>query len=324
MDISRASDVVVDTDELFRSEAVEHHASSLRREGQVLRLYPAWVGGAFGVLLTAVAAAGVVVVAVPIRQYAGGPAFIRAEGRTVMTAERSGTVTAVDIEPGKQVASGDVLVRLDDSRERAALASNVWEVERQTRNLLLDLSDENARRALTTLRAEQRFLQSELEARCLRAEQNGVINDVRVRVGQSLSPGEIVATLSDPRSGFSVVALLPGSSRPQIKPGGPLRLELTGYRYAYQRLRIETVRDEIIGPVEARRYLGSDVADALPLTGPVVLVRARLPGETFLAEERHYHLFDGMLGVAEAAVRSERILYLLVPALKSLMGATDE
>ena len=120
------------------------------------------------------------------------------------------------------------------------------------------------------------------------------------------------------------MALLPGHSRPHLLSGGSLRLELDGYRYFYQKLSIESVSDEVVGPVEARRYLGADVSDSLRLEGAVVVVRARLPAATFEVDDRTYRFFDGMSGRAEAPVRSERILHALIPGLRNLWDGWDE
>jgi membrane fusion protein (multidrug efflux system) len=115
--------------------------------------------------------------------------------------------------------------------------------------------------------------------------------------------------------------LLPGQYRPQIRRGMPMRLEISGYKYAYQKLVVGSVGDEVIGPGEAQRYLSPGSADALQVTGPVVIVRARLPRTTFTAEGKTYHYHDGMHGQAEVRVRSERILFALIPALKAAFGS---
>jgi hypothetical protein len=97
-----------------------------------------------------------------------------------------------------------------------------------------------------------------------------------------------------------------------------LRLELRGYQYMYQHLEVTSVSNEVIGPGEARRYLGEEIADAVPLDGPVVLVAARLPSPTFEVEGKVRRYHDGMWGQAEVRVRAERVLVALVPALRVL------
>lgn len=310
--------------EIFRSEAVAHHAAALGRRGSVLRLYPVWTGWAYGLLLLTFVAALVFSAIVHVNEYASGPAVVRVEGRTVLTAVQAGTIVAVAAQPGQRVSTGEVLAWLDDSREHAELDSVLSEIELQTRNLLLDLDNMGARQSLTNLQGSRKLLEREIENRRIRAPHDGVVSDVRARLGQHVAPGEVVLSLTGPESSFTLVALLPGNSRPQLRPGEPLRLELVGYRYSYLRLTIDSVGDEIVGPVEARRYLGSDVTDAMALSGPVVVVKAKLPNATFTNDEREYGFFDGMLGNAEARVRSERILFSVAPALKSLWGRWND
>jgi membrane fusion protein (multidrug efflux system) len=101
-------------------------------------------------------------------------------------------------------------------------------------------------------------------------------------------------------------------------------LELTGFRYAYQRLIIDTVGNEVVGPNEARRFLGQEVADAVTLQGASVIVQAHLPARKFTANGRWHDYHDGMHGIAEARVRSERMVLALVPGLKTVFEGKQE
>jgi hypothetical protein len=120
-----------------------------------------------------------------------------------------------------------------------------------------------------------------------------------------------------------VVILVPGEFRPQLRPGMPIRFEIAGYRYAYQALTVRSVGEDVVGPNEARRYMGPGLADSVTVGGgPVVVVEAALPAETFAAEDKTYRYHNGMSGRAEVRVRSEKILFTLVPGLKALF--TDD
>jgi membrane fusion protein (multidrug efflux system) len=76
---------------------------------------------------------------------------------------------------------------------------------------------------------------------------------------------------------------------------------------------IDSIGSQVIGPEEARRSLGPQIGDALPLSGPVVLVRGHLPARTFESGGREYAFYDGMIGKAEVRVDSDRLLRLLLP-----------
>ncbi len=52
------------------------------------------------------------------------------------------------------------------------------------------------------------------------------------------------------------------------------------------------------------------------LPGSVVLVRGRLSAAEFTVDDQTFRYHDGMLGNAEVRIRSERILYTLVPGMR--------
>jgi hypothetical protein len=148
-----------------------------------------------------------------------------------------------------------------------------------------------------------------------------VVRNLRIRPGQLLAPGDVVLTLVDEaRASFSLVALVPGQFRPMLEPGRPLRFTLQGYPQVAARLVIDSVGDEAVGPAEARRFLGPELEDTLPVAsdGSLVLVRARLPAATFALDGRRYRFYDGLPGRADIEVRRVPLGALLFPALKEL------
>jgi membrane fusion protein (multidrug efflux system) len=302
---------------IFRQEAVEE----MQRVGDrpsLLRLAPTWTRWTYWVVLATCASALVYSFIGKIDEYAMGPALIRAEGRRPVTAPAAGTVASVEVHPGARIPKGLVLLRLHDAAERAEFDRLEHEFELQLVKTLRDPSDQNARQSLTALRVQKELAQARLDDRAIRAPVEGIVSDVRIRPGQSLAPGDVVLTLVPPESKFSVIAMLPGNYRPVLRQGMPLRIELEGYRYQYRRLTIDEISDEVVGPAEVKRYLGPEIADAISLTGPVILVQASLPSSTFELDGRAVRYHDGMLAKAEARVRSETILLSLVPGLRAL------
>lgn len=314
---------------LFREEAVEYHQVGLRSEGDVLRVDPGWMRWTYRLLVAALVGGLLFSVLARIREYASGPAVVRLAGRSDLTATADGTVSQIAVAPGQRVEAGHLLVRFYGAREAAELARIDNELELQLVNRLRDPSDAGAEQALLSLRAQRELARSNLAEREVRAPTAGVVSDLRVRVGQRIMPGQTLLALArGPRGGAAqgkpqVVALLPGEYRPLLKPGMPLRLELQGYRYAYQHLIVDSVGDEVVGPAEAQRYLGEEVADAVEITGPVVRVEAHLTSDTFETEGRVRRYHDGMWGKAEVRVRSERVLVALVPALKAIFAPKE-
>jgi multidrug efflux pump subunit AcrA (membrane-fusion protein) len=301
---------------LFRQEALD--AQALPRWGDVIRVTPSWVSWAYWVLLVLIAGSLVYVSIGTVSTYSAGPAIVRSTTRQDVTARTPGNVTAVHVGPGDPVAAGEVVARLDDSDARGAVDRLEREFETQLRNRMLDPADGAADAALRSLRLELDRSRLALEERLVRAPVAGVVADVRIRGGQRVDPGDLLLSIADGSGGLEVVALLPGSDRPQLETGMPLRLELLGYRYTYQTLAIDSVSVDVLAPAEARRVLGPQLADGLPLASSVVLVRARMPTTEFQVDDRTYRYHDGMQGRAEVRVRQERILYTLVPGLRRL------
>ena len=229
----------------------------------------------------------------------------------------------MDVRPGQRVAGGPGLVTLPLREETVSLERIQREFELQLIRVLRDPADEAARQTLTSLRAERELAEARQQARILRAPHEGVVTDLRIRPGQYVTPGESVVSVVGDTVEVSLVALLPGGQRPLLEPGKPLRVELDGFHHEYHGFVIDSVGDQIVGPAEVRRFLGPDIGDAVQLTGPMVLVRARLPSSTFTSKGRTFNYFDGMLARADARVRKERILVALVPGLKGALRNGD-
>jgi multidrug resistance efflux pump len=304
---------------IFREEALRHHEGT-RDEGDVLRISPRWTRWTYQVLLALLLSVALYSVIGTLPEYASGPAVVKVEGRSALTPQAPGIVASVDVKPGQRVEAGQPLVTFLSQEETASLERIQREFELQLVRVLQDPADESARQALTSLRAERELAQARQQARTLRAPHAGVVGNLRVRQGQYVNPGENVASVVGDDVSVTLVALLPGGYRPRLQPGKPLRVELNGFTHEYQTFEIESVGDQIIGPTEVRRYLGADSADAINLSGPMVVVRARIPSSTFKSKGRSFNYFDGMLAQADARVRSERILVTLIPGLKGALG----
>jgi membrane fusion protein (multidrug efflux system) len=297
---------------LFRAEAVAYHAQP-REDGALLEIAPSWARQSFRLLLGVLLCALLYLILGRAHEYASGPAILRVEGRTDLTARVAGVVSAVLVHPGERVRAGQPLMQFFMEQESAELERIKKEQELQLLKLLRDPSDQAARAALTTLRAERELATARLSLRLVRAPHAGVVSDVRIRSGESLMVGDLVVTLLPEDATLSLVALLPGRYRPMLRAGQPLRFELEGYRYEYRELPIDEVGDAVIGPHEAQRYLGPDLADSVQLQGPVVLVRAHLPWRSFVSDGRAFDYYDGLHAWAQVRVRSERIARLLLP-----------
>lgn len=305
-----------DEGRLFRREARE--AQAMARLGDVVRVSPGWLPWAYRLLVVFLVGSVAFAVLGTVSTYSTGVAVIRSTARTPVTARTGGNVVRVAIGPGDRVAVNDVLARLDDTEQRAAVDHLDHEFETQLRNHMLDPGDVGADASVRNLRHELDSAHTALDERLIRAPIAGVVGDVRVRPSQHIEPGDIVASVVDDLERLEVIALLPGADRPQLAAGMNVRFELNGYRYVYQTFKIDSVSADVLSPSEARRVLGTEVADSLQLTGPVALARGKLKSDAFVIDGRALQYHDGMTGTAEVRIRAEPIVYAIVPGMRRL------
>ncbi len=301
-------------DGIFRRQARE--AQAMPRWGDVVRVSPGWLSLAYWLLVVLLIGSVVFIIFGTVSTYSAGAAVIRSTARTPITARTGGNVVGVPVAPGDRVEVGAVIARLDDTEQRSTVDRLDHEFETQLRNHMLDPADTAADASLRSLRHDLDSAHTALDERLIRAPIAGVIGDVRARTSQHVEPGDIVASVVDSLEGLEVIALLPGEDRPQLAPGMIVRLELTGYRYVYQTFTIDSVSSDVLAPSEARRVLGAEVADSLQLSGPVALVRGRLSADAFEVDGRTLRYHDGMLGTAEIRIRSEPIVFALIPGTR--------
>jgi membrane fusion protein (multidrug efflux system) len=291
------------------------------REGAPLALSPVWLSRSYWLLLAGTVAALLFAGIAHVGDYARGPAVVRVDGRLDLGSATGGIVLAVDVEPGTAVVAGQTLVRFHAEPERRELEQLDREFELKLVRILLHPDDQDTRASLAALRAAREMAAARLRDRSLVAPRAGVVRNLRIRPGQLLNPGDVVLTLVDEtRNAFTVVALVPGQFRPMLKPGLPLRFTLEGHPQVTADLQVQAVGDEVVGPSEMRRYLGQELGDTVPVEGGLVLVRARLPWPSFTLDGQPYRYYDGIPGRVDVRVRQVRLLALLVPGLRRLVG----
>src|SRR6185369_3535113 len=156
----------------------------------------------------------------------------------------------------------------------------------------------------------------------VRAPESGIVKEVLVRNGQRVEPGTVVLSLvqlaGEPASaeGLKIIAFLPGGDRPRLRAHQPLRLTLPGYRGARLESEVRAI-SEVIGAAEARaQFLSNRLGDSLQLSGPIVVVEARLTSPEFEADGETYQLHDGMIGLAEVQMQSHSLLESVLPEFR--------
>jgi membrane fusion protein (multidrug efflux system) len=302
---------------LFREEAVRAH-SDPRIEGDVVRVSPRWGEATFW-FLGVVAIVGLAfAVFGHVREYATGPAVVRASGQADITVTEPGVIEAVDVASGDRVRAGQVIVRLQSVEERNLQAELQLEFEHALVSLLRDPENQAARADAARLRAELELARSRLEQRLLRAPMDGTVHNLRVRAGQRVESGEPIAAVTSADRRHELVALVPGRFGPVLRRGQKLRLRLDGYAHTHVDLSVEGLGEGVVGPSEVRRDLGPELGDAMVVMQPVILVRAALPGPSFESDGEQHPYVNGLQGTAEVWVADQRILYSVLPWTKSL------
>jgi membrane fusion protein (multidrug efflux system) len=302
---------------LFRKDAWELYQRG-DREGELLRTSPKWIVRAYRLLVVVFATLAVLLISGKSTEYAQGPAILRAQGRVDLSAKLAGTVRFIDVLPGQKVSTGQVLVRFDDTAEQAELERVRREFDQRLVESLRSPSDAVIKQALTTLYAQRELAEANLTQRRLVAPRDGVVSDVRIRPAQYLAAGERVLSLTDEQGRFEIVAALPGAYRPTVHVGAPMRLEISGFRFAYQDLTVERAETQVIGKEDVRAYLGPSFAENLPQDAAVFLVTGSTPSGHFDADGQAFAYHDGMTGTVRAKAKETRLLFLVFPWLRPL------
>ncbi len=307
---------------LYRSEALAAYLDGDGAAGDLLRTDPGWTRNTYRLLLGSLLLGVLFTIVAPISDYATGPVVIRFGDRVEITAFDAGTVGEVLVEPRQTVAAGDVLVRFHGPQEEVEWLRLQQEFALRLRQRLRDPSDRGTEQELIGTRTRMELARAKLDDRQIRAPTAGMVSDIRIRPGLHLVAGDVLLTLVTDTETASLLALLPGKTRPTLAPGQRLRLDLNGFPGAHQDLRVTAVGQDVIGPAEARRALGGTVADTVTVEGPVVLVETTLESTTFESDGQELTLHDGMLGRAEVKTRTRPLLFHLIPGLESLLRGT--
>lgn len=168
---------------------------------------------------------------------------IRAVHEAAISSRLAARVVEVKLKAGQQIAKGDVLIRLDDSDLTARIKQAQANVEsaKATRanaetdfkrvqqmresNVASKTEFDKAETALKTAEADLNRVeqavaeaQSMLEYATVKSPIDGVIVDKKVDVGDTVMPGQIMATAYDPR-GMQLIASVRESLVHRLTPG---------------------------------------------------------------------------------------------------------
>jgi HlyD family secretion protein len=282
--------------------------------GALVHLSPRWLTFAYPAAVLTLLAASVFAFVARAPTYSSGVGIVSIEGFEV-TSPGSATVASIRVQAGQPVRAGEELMRLVAQDERSAFDQSDREYSNALATLLFDGPDVATRSAVAAAATARQRARDKLDARILRSPADAVVGDVRAQVGAALALGDQVLTLLRSDAEPTALVFLSGRDRPRLRPGQILEIELEGYTKIRERAIITEVGSEVIGPAEARRVLKQRNADAVPLSGAMVMVRARLPGRTFRAGDTWLHYHDGMPIRGEVKVESQPFIVTLFPSL---------
>ena len=307
---------------LFREEAVEAHARGFAEKGKLLQTEPGWSKWTWRTLVSGFLAAVLFSIFFRMHDYASGSAVVQVGRKVDVTSPLSAPVISVQVEPGQEVAAGEPLVLLYGAPEASEMETLEREFEQRMRQRLADPGDPAVEASLVAARTSLERARDRLAERMVRAPVDGWVGDVRIRPGRHLVTGELVMSIIADTDQRTVVGLIPGRFGPQLAAGQPIRLTLDGYSDLSFELEARAVGEELIGPEQVDRSLRGAIAGTVLTSGPVVLVEASLPSESFSDGRRNWVFRDGMLGRMEIRVRSQPIIFHLMPGLDRAFGKT--
>ena len=313
-----------DISTIFRDEALQHRERERITCGDLLHISSRWTNWTYWFLMVVLVVGCAYVIFGKANEYATGIALIRDEARTVVRSPTGGSIARIFVQAGQRVEPHQMLVRFDDVRDRLDLDRLNRELESLQINRLTHPADPNAQQQLAAVRSQVDAAARRSRENTVSATRAGIVRDIRIHENQLVGPGELLLTIASESTALSVIAILPGRYRPLLTTGNQLRVEMNGFRYAYQQLVIDSVGNEVVGPNEIRRFLGPEVADSLLLQGPSIILTARLHSGAFKANGRTHPYYDGMQGTAQALVRSQRLLFWLIPGVKVISEGHDE
>jgi multidrug efflux system membrane fusion protein len=174
-----------------------------------------------------------------VPRFATGIGSVTAIHQVTINPEVGGRVTKIFFEPGATVKAGDPLVQLNDAPDRGDLAN--YQAQVRWAEITLQHSSELAKHqyeARETVDQKQSLLdqaraqiiktEALIEQKLIRAPFSGQLGTRQIEIGQYLTPGARIVTLTD-LSMLYVNFTLPSPIRPQISVGQQVNVTADAY-----------------------------------------------------------------------------------------------
>jgi membrane fusion protein (multidrug efflux system) len=156
-----------------------------------------------------------------------------------LTSQSEGEIRALHFDSGDPVATGQLLLVINDEVEQASrlnqiasreLAEIIFERDRQLveQNSIARTQFDRSKADLDQARAQLAETEARLKNKRIHAPFGGVLGIRRVEVGDYLSPGTMIATLQD-RSAMEIDFAVPSRFSPQILIGQQIALSVSAF-----------------------------------------------------------------------------------------------
>jgi len=190
-----------------------------------------------------------------VPRFATGIGSVTAVHQVTINPEVGGRVTKIFFEPGATVKAGDPLVQLNDAPDRGDLAN--YEAQARWAETTLQRSSELAKHqyeARETVDQKQSLLdqaraqiiktEAVIEQKLIRAPFSGQLGTRQIEVGQYLTPGARIVTLTD-LSMLFVNFTLPSPMRSQISVGQQVNVTADAYPGRIFAAEITTIEPQV-------------------------------------------------------------------------------
>ena len=190
-----------------------------------------------------------------VPRFAGGIGSLAAVHQVTITPEIGGRVTAIQLTPGAPVKAADPLVQLNDAPERGDLAN--YEAQARLAAVTLQRSQELVKRQhtpqetvdqnqsqLEQARAQIVKTQAIIAQKMIRAPFDGRLGVRQIDLGQYLSPGMPIVTLTD-LTQLYVNFTLPSTERAEIAVGQDIKVTADAFPGRTFNAKITTIDPQI-------------------------------------------------------------------------------
>jgi membrane fusion protein, multidrug efflux system len=190
-----------------------------------------------------------------VPRFATGIGSVAAVHQVTINPEVGGRITKIFFEPGTAVRAGDPLVQLNDAPERGDLAS--YEAQARLAQIEVERSSQLAQRQFASRetldqrqsqldQAQAMILKTEalIAQKLIRAPFSGQLGTRQVEVGQYLTPGAAIVTLTD-MSTLYVNFTLPSQLRAQISVGQRVNVTADAYPGRIFAAEITTIEPQV-------------------------------------------------------------------------------